>query len=176
MPPPSISNTLLAQYDASSLGLSNGDPVATWPDDSASNFDLTQATGGSRPSYVTGAAPTGLPGVQFDLGEFMERVSGSTVFPATKTVFFATKNPPNNTNHSRWSITDDDGGGRGFYAMFHCGIAQWLFGGSVAAGSSSPSPTTPSSVTTSTGRSSSNRPLPSSDSTAPKSCRGTSPT
>jgi parallel beta-helix repeat protein len=134
MPPPSISNTLLAQYDASTLGLADGAAVATWPDDSASNFDLTQATSGSRPEMDTGVSPSGLDGVLFNSGRHINRVSGSTVFPATKTIFFAAKNPPNNTNHTRFSITDDDGAGRGLVMMYHSGLGQWVFGGSLAGG------------------------------------------
>lgn len=46
-------------------GLSDGDPVATWPDLSGHSNDLLQGTSGQRPLYKLGQC-NGLPGVDFD--------------------------------------------------------------------------------------------------------------
>ena len=59
------SGTPLAWYSADSItGLSDGDPVSTWPDRTANGFDLTSATI-NRPTYKTGIQNT-LPAVRFD--------------------------------------------------------------------------------------------------------------
>lgn len=56
----------LAWFKASAItGLSDGDAVATWEDDSGNNYDLTQATAGNRPIYKTNVFGTG-PAVRFD--------------------------------------------------------------------------------------------------------------
>lgn len=46
-------------------GLSDGDPVATWPDMSGEGNHATQATSGNRPTYRAGVL-NGLPVVRFD--------------------------------------------------------------------------------------------------------------
>ena len=59
------SGSPLAWYSADSIvGLSDGDPVSTWPDRTANGFDLTAATT-DRPTYKTGIQNT-LPAVRFD--------------------------------------------------------------------------------------------------------------
>lgn len=56
----------LAWYKASEItGLSDGDAVATWPDESGNGYDLTQGTAGNRPTYKTSVFGTG-PSVRFD--------------------------------------------------------------------------------------------------------------
>lgn len=56
---------LLAWYKADAItGLADNDPVATWPDSSASGFDAT-AEGGQRPTYKTNEL-NGKPVVRFD--------------------------------------------------------------------------------------------------------------
>ncbi len=47
-------------------GLSNGDPVVTWEDQSGNGNDHTQATGSKRPTYRTDVV-NGKPVVRFDL-------------------------------------------------------------------------------------------------------------
>lgn len=47
-------------------GLSNGDPVATWPDISGNGRDATQATSGKRPTWQS-AGVNGRPAVRFTL-------------------------------------------------------------------------------------------------------------
>lgn len=57
--------TLVAEYDASIMGLADATAVATWPDKWGSGLDLTQAPGGSQPTYKT-AIQNGLGVVRFD--------------------------------------------------------------------------------------------------------------
>ena len=53
-----------AWWQADTLGLSDGDPVSTWPDDVGSN-DFTQATGANQPTFQTNEQ-NGLGVVRFD--------------------------------------------------------------------------------------------------------------
>lgn len=68
------------------VGLSDGDPVASWNDASASNLDATQASSVSRPLWIDGAV-NGLPSVRFDgVNDFL--ATGTFGSPlATATVF-----------------------------------------------------------------------------------------
>lgn len=54
----------LAWWDASALSLTNGASVATWPDKSRNNQDLT-ATGSAQPTFSNGVQ-NGLPAVLFN--------------------------------------------------------------------------------------------------------------
>jgi hypothetical protein len=74
--------------DASQIvGLSDGDPVATWEDASSANHDFTQATSGFRPTYQTGEL-NGLPVVRFDgSDDWMGGGNLSASFPSAATVF-----------------------------------------------------------------------------------------
>lgn len=58
------SNNIL-WLDASSLSLSNNDPVTTWADISGNGNDLSQATASRQPTFRTSQI-NGLPAVQFD--------------------------------------------------------------------------------------------------------------
>lgn len=67
------------RYKANSLALSDGNTVATWEDETASNFDLTQGTEASKPVYR--AAPTGFngwPALEFDTVAKMARAGAET--------------------------------------------------------------------------------------------------
>ncbi len=66
------------------VGLSDGDPVATWPDSSGNANDATQATGGAQPTYKTNIQ-NGNPIVRFDgSADFMSLTSSvSSVLPYT---------------------------------------------------------------------------------------------
>jgi hypothetical protein len=58
---------LVFWYDASQItGLSDGDPVALWPDLSGNGYDLVQATADKQPLYKTPSPLNGLPYVYFD--------------------------------------------------------------------------------------------------------------
>lgn len=63
-----VTSGLVAHYDASAItGLSDGDPVSSWPDSSTTALAATQATSSFRPTYRT--APTGFggrPALSFD--------------------------------------------------------------------------------------------------------------
>lgn len=89
MPPPSISSTLLAGYDASTLGLANNDPVGTWPDMSGNGFDLLDQ--GGDPVYVLPAL-NGMGGVHFDTNSDRRRVTGMTSH-TNATFFIVAINP-----------------------------------------------------------------------------------
>jgi hypothetical protein len=57
---------LIGWWEAAAItGLSDGDPVATWPDQAATPHNLTQSSAGQKPLYKTNQA-NGLPGVRFD--------------------------------------------------------------------------------------------------------------
>jgi hypothetical protein len=62
--PASISG-LQIWLDATTLGLSGGTAVATWPDLSGNHYDASQATGTKQPIYNTNKI-NGLPAVTFD--------------------------------------------------------------------------------------------------------------
>lgn len=50
------------------LSLSNGDPVATWPDATSNGNNATQSTVNKRPSYVSSSLLNGMPAVSFSGG------------------------------------------------------------------------------------------------------------
>lgn len=61
--------------DASQIvGLSDGDPVETWPDLSGNGNDATQASVGNQPTYQTNEFG-GLPGIQFSGGQVLNLLS-----------------------------------------------------------------------------------------------------
>lgn len=62
MPPAS---GLLARYEASKVGLSDGSLVATWPDSSGNGRDATQSTTAQKPTYVASGIG-GFPCVSFN--------------------------------------------------------------------------------------------------------------
>lgn len=65
-------------FDAGSItGLSNNDPVATWPDDTGNGHTATQSNGTYKPTYKTSALNS-LPVVQFG-GKFMNIATNSRI-------------------------------------------------------------------------------------------------
>ncbi|RJO63691.1 MAG: hypothetical protein C4523_19615 [Myxococcales bacterium] len=81
--------TLLFDYNAADLALSEGNAVASWPDSSGNAFDLAQATGTKQPTYRADAI-NGVPGVEFDGGDVLTGtvnyggVQGATLFAVVK--------------------------------------------------------------------------------------------
>lgn len=68
-------------------GLSDGDAVTTWPDESGEGNDATQATTAKKPSYETGVL-NGLPVVRFDgVDDLLQGSSDLTV----RTIFAVVK-------------------------------------------------------------------------------------
>lgn len=64
-------------------GLSDDDPIQTWPDESGKGNDLTQATSGKRPLYKINVL-NGRPVVRFDgVDDVLEATPGITTFPVT---------------------------------------------------------------------------------------------
>ncbi len=59
------SGNMVYWFDANQLGLSNGNPVATWTDMSGNGNNITQATGSLQPTFLTGQL-NGKPAVSFD--------------------------------------------------------------------------------------------------------------
>ena len=90
---PSQLSSLAAWYKADAItGLSDGDPVSTWSDESASGWDAT-ASSTDRPTYKTSIL-NGLPVVRFNgtdhylaLGavDASRNVSGSTIYAVLQT-------------------------------------------------------------------------------------------
>ena len=71
-------------------GLEDGDPVATWPDQSGNSNDLVQATPAKKPTYQTNEINTTLPIVRFDgTDDFMISADASVTQPCT--IFFVWK-------------------------------------------------------------------------------------
>lgn len=63
---PPVTTGLIARWEADAiLGLNDGDPVATWPDQSLSARNATQATAANRPLFKTNIFGT-QPAVRFD--------------------------------------------------------------------------------------------------------------
>lgn len=85
---------VFAHYDASTLGLSNGATVTTWPDTSINGNDLAQTGGAALPTYATNSL-NGLGGVVFGAAQRIADTTLSGTVPATKTVIFVAYNPPN---------------------------------------------------------------------------------
>jgi hypothetical protein len=79
---------LAVWLDADRLnGLSDGDPVATWPDSSGNGNDFAQATSGFRPVYKTGIV-CGKPVVRFDgVDDYLHAADSATYKGASLTVF-----------------------------------------------------------------------------------------
>lgn len=71
------------------IGLSDGDPVATWDDASGNNIDAAQATGGLQPSYQTGELNS-KPIVRFDGGDRLTGSSASLI-DLSRSYFVVTK-------------------------------------------------------------------------------------
>jgi len=65
MPPP-VTTNLRAQFDASAfVGLANGDLIASWVDQTANAYTLSQSTVGRRPIYRTNIFKGSLPAAEF---------------------------------------------------------------------------------------------------------------
>jgi hypothetical protein len=80
---------LLAWYKADAItGLSDGDPIGTWPDSSGNGRDLTQATAAAKPTYKTNRQ-NGLPGVLTDTVDDAIRYAVGTAFITGTTLTLA---------------------------------------------------------------------------------------
>jgi hypothetical protein len=55
------------------VGLSDGDPIGTWPDSSLLGNDVSQSTAGNKPTYQTNEINTTLPIVRFDGSDWLRR-------------------------------------------------------------------------------------------------------
>lgn len=75
--------------DASQItGLGDGDPVATWPDESGNGNNATQPSSGARPTYQTNEI-NGLPIIRFDGVD--DELSFILTTPQPFTMFFVAK-------------------------------------------------------------------------------------
>ena len=63
---PPITDGLVIHLDASSLGLSDGDPVSLWTDSSGSGNDATQENADDQPTFVSFSDDFNRPVVRFD--------------------------------------------------------------------------------------------------------------
>jgi len=83
---PSIPEADLYHYDATSLGLADGDPVSSWADLSTRNADLSIVSG--SPTYEDNVI-NGLPAVRYDGTDDRHESSGVSVLSSTtKAVFY----------------------------------------------------------------------------------------
>lgn len=74
---------LVLWLDADAIaGLSDGDPVGTWSDQSGESNDFTQATTARKPTYKT-SIQNGLPIVRFDGGDFLAEAGGAVSLRVT---------------------------------------------------------------------------------------------
>ncbi|MFO7773193.1 MAG: right-handed parallel beta-helix repeat-containing protein [Dehalococcoidia bacterium] len=80
---PPVASGLVLHLDADAItGLSDGDPVATWPDLSGEGNDATQGTPADQPEWVEDAL-AGKPVVRFDGSDYLVEDSGSYTTPLT---------------------------------------------------------------------------------------------
>lgn len=95
--------------DASQLtGLSDGDPVQTWPDLSGNGRDATQATLAMRPTYKVGIA-NGLPGLWWDgSDDLLLTPDISSHFPAAATAFIVYHDSGSATGVNLLTTDDND--------------------------------------------------------------------
>jgi hypothetical protein len=110
-----------AIFDASLLALSNGAAVATWPDTSGNGRNATQATSGSRPTFVTGAMK-GQPVVRFTGTQFMATVAQAlaTLHPAgTYTLIAAVKTTASSGLNSIGGMDPNSGSARDWQFRFN---------------------------------------------------------
>ena len=63
-----VTDGLVLELQADALTLTDGDPVASWPDTSGHSNDAEQPVASTRPTFTTDAANT-LPAVRFDGGD-----------------------------------------------------------------------------------------------------------
>lgn len=90
---------LVARYAAESLVLSDGAPVASWPDSSGNSLDLSQATSARQPAFRS-TGFNGRPAVEFDgTDDAMQRSFGTT-FPQPCTVVLLCSLPPGGAVYS----------------------------------------------------------------------------
>ncbi len=74
--------------DATTLALSDSDPVATWADQSGNGYDASQATASFRPLYKA-AIQNGLPVVRFDGTDDILRAALTLAQPLTWFIVWA---------------------------------------------------------------------------------------
>lgn len=95
------------------VGLSNGDPVATWADESGNSYDAVQATTVNKPAYETNVQ-NGKPGVLFDPSVTPRWLNSPTGVGLLKnvpgaTVLVAFKSLSQSTNLTLFSATNNAG-------------------------------------------------------------------
>lgn len=79
------------------VGLSDGDPVAQWDDESGNGYNATQSTGSAKPTYKTGQQ-NGLPAVQFDGGDTLTTAAVTLSQPYT--IFVVCSETSGSTNQN----------------------------------------------------------------------------
>lgn len=101
------------RVDASQIvGLSDGDPVAAWPDVSGNSRDFTQATPANRPIYKTGGL-AGRPYVDFVTSDSL--VASTLPTPVSSyTLFIVLRNTTSVTQFAFYWGTSANGMGIGF--------------------------------------------------------------
>lgn len=90
-------------------GLNDGDSVATWNDQSASNLDVSQSVAGRKPKYETNEL-NGKPIVRFDSGDALSvSLTLSQIVAADAAdIFVVLKQDGNETNNTTFQINAPD--------------------------------------------------------------------
>ena len=126
----SLLGDLVLWLNVSTLGLTNGDPVSLWSDDSSTGNDVAQGTLANQPEYVAGGFNS-LPVVRFDgVNDSLENASpllpsgnsDRTVFAVVDTTGDGTAGTVfdygNNANGERLALVESD-------ALTETSIAWW---------------------------------------------------
>jgi hypothetical protein len=96
---PPFPTDVVLWLEADSLNLANGDPVAEWPDVSGLGNHARQADPARRPTFVTGATPSGKPVVRFAGTSPFQHLLVQNMGPY----------PPPNTVFLVWKINQNSG-------------------------------------------------------------------
>lgn len=125
--PPDIGGCLVWLDASRIVGLSDGDPVATWVDSSGNSKDATQATGTKQPSYQTNEKNS-LPVVRFDGGDGLA-TPNITIGP--RTIFAVYKATGAGFIYE---ISTDSNGGNGGYLYTETGNSIFVTRGGTGSG------------------------------------------
>lgn len=108
---PSDIADLIVWLDASTLSLTNGDPVSTWNDSSSGGTNDATQSGSARPIYIASGLNS-LPTVRFDgTDDYLTMPSGFSTWTAGFVWFFVAKPAATPTNNEKF-LSFSSGGTR----------------------------------------------------------------
>ena len=108
-----VTTDLIVHLDASTLTLTNGDPVSTWEDQSPVGTNDATQTGTNRPTYIASGL-NGLPTVRFDgttTNDYMVMPSGFSTWTAGWTWFLVAQPAATPINNEKF-LSFSSGGSR----------------------------------------------------------------